>query len=161
WQVARDRFSDRILTGSEQVIVSGHSDSVSSVAFAPDGMRLASGSVDATARIWLNARFAQTDYVRDLAFSPDDSVLVSAGSDGTIRFWDRVTGQPSILATPPLLSGQVSQIAFSPASSNGGAPNDLVLAAASANKSALLWNVRTATPVGSLAHGHEIDDVAF
>ncbi|KAE9392928.1 hypothetical protein BT96DRAFT_760185, partial [Gymnopus androsaceus JB14] len=62
-----------------QVVLQGHTDSVTSVAFSPDDKRTVSGSDDNSIRIW-NAETGRqegdpleghTDYVRSVAFSPD------------------------------------------------------------------------------------------
>ncbi|MGV3660008.1 MAG: WD40 repeat domain-containing protein, partial [Prosthecobacter sp.] len=82
----------------------GHSDSVRSVAFSPDGSRIASGSYDNTLRLWdaasgqtLRTLEGHSDSVRSVAFwqiSPKAPLLViSSSSDGTIRLWDADTGE--------------------------------------------------------------------
>jgi eukaryotic-like serine/threonine-protein kinase len=77
----------------------GHSDSVTSVCFAPDGSRLVSGSLDTTIRVWdakigtslLELR-GHSGPVNSVRVSPDSSQVVSGSTDGTIRIWDLRSG---------------------------------------------------------------------
>jgi WD40 repeat protein len=79
----------------------GHTDSVESVAFSPDGTRIVSGSYDETIRIWdaqtgeevVEPLKGHTGEIRSVAFSPDGTRVVSGSYDMTIRIWDAQTGQ--------------------------------------------------------------------
>jgi hypothetical protein len=72
-----------------------HESSVLSVAFSPDGKRLASGSMDNTVQVWemgnLKAKpvvlRGHEKMVFSVAFSPDGKRLASGSWDGTVWLW--------------------------------------------------------------------------
>ncbi len=79
----------------------GHTDQILDVAVSPDGRRLATASMDNTARIWtigeskaVELRGHSGDVV-SVAFSPDGRfVLTVSRQDGTARVWDCDGGDP-------------------------------------------------------------------
>src|SRR5262249_11740334 len=78
------------------------------VAFSPDGRRLAAGDQEGVVRVWdavtgkeRRAIRAHVGLVDGLAFGPDGKSLVSTGQDGTVKFWEAATGKKT-LALPGL-----------------------------------------------------------
>ena len=73
--------------------LTGHRNNVISVRYSDDGERLATGSVDRTARIWdasgnpVRVLEGHTDTVGDAAFSPDGSRVVTSSTDRTAIVW--------------------------------------------------------------------------
>jgi WD40 repeat protein/serine/threonine protein kinase len=84
----------------EPLVLEGHGDRITDLAFSPDGRQLVSGSRDRTARVWTfegpageppiaassRVLHGHEGTVSGLAFSPDGETIVSS-SEGTIRLW--------------------------------------------------------------------------
>ncbi len=98
-------FSDDIqifdvVTQSKIRSLTGHTDSIWSLSWSHNGRYIASGSADATARVWdwnsgktLLIFDKQGDTVRSVSWSPDDSRIVSGGLTGPVYIWASDTGQ--------------------------------------------------------------------
>ena len=79
--------------------LTGHTDTVYSIAFSPDGHTLASGSFDETIRLWNVANPAQPqaiggpvtggeNYINAVVFGPGGRTLMGADGDFTVRIWN-------------------------------------------------------------------------
>jgi WD40 repeat protein len=87
-------------TDKEGQILKGHRGGVTSVAFSPDGTRVASGSINNLVRIW-NVVKGEVEYIlqghshvmRSVAFSPDGTRVVSGSYDHSIWIWNLTIGK--------------------------------------------------------------------
>ena len=78
----------------DEILQSGHSSSISSLAFSPNGKWLASGGLDRSIILWNLSTGEQTrkwtsqnSNLTQLVFSPDSKRLVSADDGGIVRGW--------------------------------------------------------------------------
>jgi len=131
----------------------GHSATVSSAVFSPDGTRIVSASADNTVRIWDSQTGAElirlqghTATVFSAVFSPDGTHIVSASADKTIRVWNSRTGEELEVGGLQGHTATVFSAVFS--------PDGTRIVSASADKTIRVWNSSTGEEVGSPLQGH-------
>jgi len=88
-----------VASGKMAAAFVGHSGSVTSVAYSPNGKLIASGSADATIMLWDAATGKQIETIighhgaiRFLTFSADGKTLASGSVENYVRLWDIPTG---------------------------------------------------------------------
>ncbi|MFC9895770.1 WD40 repeat domain-containing serine/threonine protein kinase [Nocardia sp. NPDC127579] len=100
-------------------LVIAHPAAVHSVAFSPDGTKLATGCGDKSVRLWdfrtrqqVGPVMDHIDQVNAVAFGPDGVLLASASADRNVQLWEVATGRRR--GTPMLHPAVVDTVAFSP-----------------------------------------------
>ncbi|MFN0051548.1 MAG: WD40 repeat domain-containing serine/threonine protein kinase [Planctomycetales bacterium] len=137
-------LADRCRQGGKQLAPPlWHADSVSTVAFSPDGTRVVTGSWDQSARLWdalsgapLGTAMLHDGAVTCARFSPDGTIIVTGSIDSHARLWDAQTGK--LLAPPIRHGGSVGRLDYS--------PDGTRLVTASDDGAARLWDGRTGSP---------------
>jgi WD40 repeat protein len=136
-----------------------HDSSVMALAFSPDGAKIATASVDNTARLWdavagkpLGRPMKHDGWVTAVAFAPDGAKIATASSDKTIRIWDAAAGKP--LGEPIKNdNGVYGTVAFSVDGTKIGALS---------GDAVRLWDAVTGKPLGEpLRHDGSVYAMAF
>jgi hypothetical protein len=128
----------------------GHSRSVYSIVFSPDGKILASGSADATIKLWdvekgqeFATLQAHHNSILAVAISSNGKILASGSADGTVKLWNLDNQQE--IAT---LLGHANSVCGVAISSNGR-----ILASGSADCTIKLWDLNNQQEIVTL-QGH-------
>ena len=99
--------------------LTGHTYSVNTASYSPDGTKIVSGSYDNFLKIWdantgqcLRTLTRHYGTVYSASYSPDGTKIVSASSDRKIKIWDANTG--TCLQTLEVHTAGVSSALYSP-----------------------------------------------
>lgn len=111
---------DRRANGTSAIVLEPHADSITDIAFSPDGTLLATSSLDGTIRMWdpvdgshVHTIDGHSAGVRSIDFSPDGNLLASGADDRTAKLWNVADG--SLERTLfPLMESRVVEVEFSP-----------------------------------------------
>jgi len=147
-------------TNKELLVLKGHKEAITSLAFSPNGKWFVSGSTDRKIILWdafqgniIKILKGYWGTINDLAINNNCSVLASATSDNKIRLWDLKKDNKKIHELKDH-KDFVSTIAFSPSSN--------MLASASWDHLIYLWKVSNGKKKGELkGHFGPIRDIDF
>jgi|GEM_PF-475814 len=137
--------------GQSPIVLSGHKERISQLAFSPDNRWLATGSLDSTIRLYNMAALTTTQpiilqghkaNVVALTISADSRWLVSGSMDTTARLWDLTA--PDIASSSVVLPGHTSDVAHLAIT-----PDGHWLVTASWDKTARLWDLTAPDPVST------------
>jgi DNA-binding beta-propeller fold protein YncE len=140
-------------------IFKGHTASVTSVAFSPDGRYVLTGSHDLTARLWdatsgmeVRQFIGHSEGVTGVAFSPDGRYVLTGSHDLTARFWDATSGLEIRRFT-----GHTAAV-----TSVVGSPDGKLVLTGSLDNTAILWDISTGNQLHQFIGQHgPVRAVAF
>ena len=123
---------------------------ITSVAFSPDGLALASSDTNGEIQIWDAANGQQlficqghNSWVWNVAFAPNAPILASCGQDHTVKLWNTNNGE--CFRTLNGHTNIVTAIAFS--------PDGQLIASSSTDRTVKIWNLITGESIQTL-EGH-------
>ncbi len=155
---AEDALHRAVQTSRLDFVLRGHTQWVTSVAFSPDGTRLATSSRDRTVKVWEAATGrellsvpAHAASVWNVVFSPDGTRLATASDDFTARVWDASTGQELLVLRGHTKA--VSDVAFS--------PDGRRIATTSGDWTARVWDANSGRELLILRHAGIVLRAAF
>jgi WD40 repeat protein len=147
--------------------LTGHTGTVSTVAFSPDSRLIASGSYDKSVKIWeagtgllRQTMSGESDAVYAIAFEPNGKRIISGGKDGVIAVRDIESGQRMVRPLRPEVTygwdtlPAVLALAI--------APDGVRLAAGNADSTIRIWNDNTGALLRILSgHSDAVTSVAY
>lgn len=140
WDVTTGRTAFTYRGHSMHSGTSGSSISIKTLAWSPDGKRIASGGDDKRVHVWdaltggnIVVYYAHTDIINALAWSPGSTHIASASDDKTVHVWDASTARKVFIYTAH--SDSVTGVAWS--------PNGIRVASSSRDETVHLWHALT------------------
>lgn len=137
---AEEALHRAVQTSRLQFILRGHAAGLYRIAYRPDGKRLATASIDKSAKVWdpttgkeLLTLCCHAQDVWGIAYSPDGTRIATSSYDKTAKVWDAVTGKE--LLTLCCHNMEVTGVAFS--------PDGTRIATSSLDKTAKVWDAAT------------------
>ena len=143
-------------------ILKGHTESVYSIAFTPDGKYVVTGSFDKTLKVWETATgkeiktfggadAATPNLVLSVAVSPDGTLVASGSSDNTAKIWDFPTANALRDFARP-----------TPSTPSPSAPTARSVAGAGKDGIVKVWNTADGKELFTLAgHAGPVTGVAY
>jgi WD40 repeat protein len=142
-------------------VLKGHSDPIYSIAVAPGGRLVATGSFDRSIKLWdlatgtearsLGGKNGHQNQVLSVAFSPAGDVLASGGSDNVVKLWDLPSAKPAATFAHT-----------SAATRAAAAPDNKTVVIAYADGAIKLWSLPEGKPGPTLTgHTGAVTGLAF
>ncbi|MFN6479452.1 hypothetical protein [Nostoc sp. DedQUE07] len=149
-------LQDAVYTINERNSLEGHSDTVTSVSFSPDGKLIASGSADGMVIIWNRDGRKIKDFkahekkITRLCFSPNSQNILTASEDKTFKLW-RLENKE--ITTFKGHEDEITNFSFS--------PDGQKVISGSKDKTLRLWNLDGTEIKTFRGHKQRISSVSF
>lgn len=149
-----------------------HTGGIDFTTISRDGQMVLTSGVDNTARVWnvttglpVTEPFVHTDRIRHAEFSHDGKYFATACNDGTAYVWEISTGKQLARIkhgnrkNNPDLPAFVASVRICPPDPTK--PEQLIIATASYDHTATVWDGRTGKQLAQLPHDGPVTDVIF